>query len=140
MHLAIPGAAAKGSAEKFDGDVRLSALHSGEEPSRLRTAVVRFMPGARTHWHSHPLGQTLYCTEGTGLVATRDGGAILMRAGDTVHTPAGEEHWHGATRDSHMCHLAMVEHDAGHTATWLEAVTEHDYQAAHHRTTLRNTP
>jgi quercetin dioxygenase-like cupin family protein len=132
MRLSIPGTTAKGPAEKFTGDVSLNTLHAGGEPSRLRTAMVRFAPGARTHWHSHPVGQTLHCTEGTGLVANRDGEVILLRAGDTVHTPPGEEHWHGATRDGSMCHLAMVEHDDdGQTATWLDAVTEHEYQAAH---------
>ena len=91
-------------------------LHTGADPSRLVAALVRFTPGARTNWHSHPLGQTLHCTDGTGLVATRDGNAILMRAGDTVHTPPGEEHWHGATADTMMCHLALVEHHGGQSA------------------------
>ncbi|WP_458108911.1 cupin domain-containing protein [Arthrobacter sp. R3-55] len=131
MRLAIPGPTSKGPTEKFTGDVYLNALQSGDDPSRLNSAMVRFSPAARTHWHSHPLGQTLHCTDGAGLVATRDGKVILMRAGDTVYTPPGEEHWHGATQDSLMCHLALVEHDNGHTATWLEPVSEHDYLAAH---------
>ncbi|MGO4147442.1 cupin domain-containing protein [Paenarthrobacter sp. YAF11_1] len=131
MRLAIPGPTSKGPTEKFTGDVYLNALQSGEDPSRLNSAMVRFSPAARTHWHSHPLGQTLHCTDGMGLVATRDGNVILMRAGDAVYTPPGEEHWHGATQESLMCHLALVEHDNGHTATWLEPVSEHDYQAAH---------
>jgi quercetin dioxygenase-like cupin family protein len=134
MRLAVPGPTSKGPAENFTGDVYVNMLHAGEEPSRLVSAMVRFTPGARTHWHSHPFGQTLHCTDGMGLIGNRDGEVILMRAGDTVHTPAGEEHWHGATRDSLMCHLALVEHDDGRTATWLEAVTEHDYQAAHSKT------
>ena len=130
MRLAIPGPSTKGPTDKFTGDVHLNTLHSAENPSRLNSAMVRFSPAARTHWHSHPLGQTLHCTDGLGLVGTRDGNVILMRAGDTVHTPAGEEHWHGATQDSPMCHLALVEHEDGLTATWLEPVSEHDYQAA----------
>jgi quercetin dioxygenase-like cupin family protein len=134
LHLAIPGPTAKGPTEKFTGDVYLDALHSGEDPSRLMAAMVRFAPGARTHWHSHPFGQTLHCTEGMGLVANRAGEVILMRAGDTVHTRPGEEHWHGGTQDSLMCHLALVEHDDGQTASWLEPVAEHDYQAAHSKT------
>jgi len=93
--------------------------------------MVRFTPGARTNWHSHPLGQTLHCTDGSGIVATRDGTIIHMRPGDTVHTPPGEEHWHGATEDSMMCHLALVEHDDGHSATWGEPVTDQDYKTAH---------
>jgi quercetin dioxygenase-like cupin family protein len=139
MRLIVPGPTTKGPAEKFSGDVYLNPLHSAESPSRLGFAMVRFTAGARTHWHSHPLGQTLHCTDGTGLVATRDGAVILMRTGDTVHTPAGEEHWHGAAPDSLMCHLALVEHDDGHTATWLEPVSDQDYQAAHSKTHLQTT-
>lgn len=139
MRLAVPGPTTKGPAEKFTGDVYLNPLHSAESPSRLGFAMVRFAPGARTHWHSHPLGQTLHCTDGTGLVATRDGKVIVMRAGDTVHTLPGEEHWHGATPDSLMCHLALVENDDGHTATWLEPVSDQDYQAAHPKTHPQTT-
>ncbi|MCW3768962.1 cupin domain-containing protein [Paenarthrobacter ureafaciens] len=134
MRLAVPGPTLQGPPEKFTGNVYLNPLHSAESPSRLGFAMVRFAPGARTHWHSHPLGQALHCTGGTGLVATRDGKVILMRDGDTVHTPPGEEHWHGATSDSPMYHLALVEHDDGHTATWLEPVSDQDYQAAHSKT------
>lgn len=100
-------------------------------PSALVAAMVRFTPGARTNWHSHPLGQTLHCTDGVGFVATRDGHAILMRPGDTVHTPPGEEHWHGATRSNMMCHLALVERHHGQGATWLEPVNDQDYETAH---------
>lgn len=138
MRLAIPGPTNKAPTEKFTGDVYLDTLHSGESPSRLNSAMVRFNPAARTNWHSHPIGQLLHCTEGMGLVASRDGKVILMRAGDTVHTPPGEEHWHGATQDSHMCHLAMVEHDDGHSATWLEPVSDDDYLAA--QTTTAKVP
>lgn len=139
MRLAVPGPTSKGPDEKFTGDVYLTPLHSAESPSRLGFAMVRFAPGARTHWHSHPLGQTLHCTDGTGLVATRDGTVILMHAGETVHTRPGEEHWHGATPDSRLCHLALVEHDDGHTATWLEPVSDQDYQAAQSKTHPQTT-
>jgi quercetin dioxygenase-like cupin family protein len=125
---------AKAPRERFTGDVYLNTLHNGRAPSRLVAAMVRFTPGARTNWHSHPLGQTLRCTHGTGIVATRDGTVIVMRPGDTVHTPPGEEHWHGGTRDSMMCHLALVEHDNGESATWLEPVTDQDYETAHTQT------
>lgn len=131
MKLIDPAPTAKAPTERFTGDVYLSPLHAGEAPSRLMAALVHFTPGARTNWHSHPLGQTLRCTEGTGLVGTRDGTVILMRPGDTVHTPPGEEHWHGAVPDSLMSHLAMVEHSDGKSATWLEPVTDLDYAAAH---------
>jgi quercetin dioxygenase-like cupin family protein len=105
MQLIPPASTAKGPVETFTGDVYVTRLHNAEAPSRLVAAMVRFTPGARTNWHSHPLGQTLHCTDGTGLVATRDGGVIAMPPGDTVHTPPGEEHWHGATADSMTCHL-----------------------------------
>ncbi|UVJ38925.1 cupin domain-containing protein [Arthrobacter sp. CJ23] len=134
MKLIPTAPTAKGPADRFTGDVYLNVLHSGEVPSRLVAAVVRFTPGARTNWHSHPLGQTLHCTDGIGIVATRDGRAILMRPGDTVHTPPGEEHWHGATQDNMMCHLAMVEQHHGESATWLEPVNDRDYAAAHTQT------
>lgn len=131
MKLIDPAPTAKAPAERFAGDVYLTPLHAGEAPSRLMAALVHFTPGARTNWHSHPLGQTLRCAEGAGLVGTRDGTVILMRPGDTVHTPPGEEHWHGAVPDSLMCHLAMVEHCDGQSASWLEPVTDLDYAAAH---------
>jgi quercetin dioxygenase-like cupin family protein len=134
MQLIRTTPTAKGPGDRFTGDVYLNMLHNGQAPSRLVAAMVRFTPGARTNWHSHPLGQTLHCTEGTGIVATRDGGVILMRPGDTVHTPPGEEHWHGATQGNMMCHLAMVEHHDGASATWLERVSDEDYQAAHTQT------
>ena len=138
MKLTPPAPTAKAPSERFTGDVYVDALHNGEAPSRLVAAMVRFTPGARTNWHSHPLGQTLHCTDGTGIIATRDGTVILMRPGDTVHTPPGEDHWHGATRDNMMCHLALVEHDSGESATWLEPVTDQDYETAH--TEIKETP
>ena len=112
----------------------MTPLHRGEEPSRLVVALVRFTPGAHTNWHSHPVGQTLHVTDGVGFLGTRDGSVIRMRAGDTVHTPPGEEHWHGATSDTMMCHLALLERGAdGESATWLEPVSDDDYAAAHRR-------
>ena len=121
---------AKGPATTFTGDVYLTPLHQ-HEPSRMTAALVRFTPGARTHWHSHPAGQTLHVTEGVGVVVDRDGTAILLHAGDTVYTPPGEEHWHGATSDTFLSHLALTEIAPGHeAAAWLEPVTEEEYQAA----------
>lgn len=134
MQLIPTAPTAKGPGDRFTGDVYLNMLHNGQAPSTLVAAMVRFTPGARTNWHSHPLGQTLHCTDGTGIVATRDGNVILMRPGDTVHTPPGEEHWHGATQSNMMCHLAMVEHHDGASATWLEPVSDEEYQAAHIQT------
>ena len=123
---------AKGPATTFTGDVYVTPVHQGEEPSRMTVALVRFTPGAHTNWHSHAVGQTLHVTEGVGLVATRDGTVIRMRAGDTVWTPPSEEHWHGATEGNLMCHYALLEGIGdGDGTTWLEPVTEDQYQHAH---------
>ena len=122
---------AKGPASTFTGDVYVNPIYRGEEPSRMIVSLVRFTPGARTNWHSHAVGQTLYVTDGIGLVQTRDGTVIRMRPGDTVYTPPGQEHWHGATAGNFMCHLAMLEGAHGADgATWLEPVTDEQYQAA----------
>jgi quercetin dioxygenase-like cupin family protein len=117
---------AKGPADLFTGDVWFDVLARGEGESRLRVNTVRFSPGARTGWHRHSLGQTLHVTEGIGLVATRDT-VIVMRPGDTVFTPPGEEHWHGALPDHFMTHLAMWEDD---DVSWGDQVTEDEYGAA----------
>jgi quercetin dioxygenase-like cupin family protein len=100
---------AKGPAEWFTGDVWIDAIARGEEPSRIRVSAVRFTPGARTAWHSHALGQTLYVTEGTGLVQSRDGDLTSIRPGDVIYTPPDEWHWHGAAPDHFMTHLSMTE-------------------------------
>jgi quercetin dioxygenase-like cupin family protein len=121
----------KGPAEMFTGDVFFNAIARGEGESRLRVNTVRFTPCARTAWHSHSLGQTLHVTEGLGIVATRDE-VIVMRPGDTVHTPPGEEHWHGAVADQFMTHLAMWEDD---DATWGAHVTDAEYDTANQQIT-----
>ena len=122
---------AKGPASTFTGDVYVNPIYRGEEPSRMIVSLVRFTPGARTNWHSHAVGQTLHVTDGIGLVQTRDGTVIRMRPGDTVYTPPGEEHWHGATAGNFMCHLAMLEGIPGEDGTtWLEPVTDEQYQTA----------
>jgi quercetin dioxygenase-like cupin family protein len=122
---------AKGPASTFTGDVYVNPIYRGEEPSRMIVSLVRFTPGARTSWHSHAVGQTLHVTDGIGLVQTRDGTVIRMRPGDTVYTPPGQEHWHGATAGNFMCHLAMLEGiPGGDGTTWLEPVTDEQYQAA----------
>jgi quercetin dioxygenase-like cupin family protein len=91
---------------------------------------VRFSPGAHTAWHSHALGQTLHITEGVALIGTRDGRVIEARPGDTVYTPPGEEHWHGATPDDFMEHLAMLDNgdDPATTTTWLEHLSDAEYR------------
>ncbi len=131
MELRPVNPTAKGPDKTFTGDVYVTPIYRGEEPSRMTVSLVRFTPGAHTAWHSHALGQTLHVTDGVGLVGTRDGRVIRMRAGDTVYTPPGEEHWHGATQNNFMCHLAMLEGAGdGDPTTWLEHVTDEQYQAA----------
>ena len=122
----------KTPAQNFTGDVYMTPIFNGTGPSRLTVALVRFTPGARTNWHSHAVGQTLHVTEGVGLVGTRDGSVLRIRAGDTVVCPPGEDHWHGAAPDTFMSHLAMLEArpDGGDPTTWLEPVPEEDYRDA----------
>ena len=134
MELRPVNPTAKAPAARFTGDVYVTPIYRGEEPSRMIVSRVRFTPGAHTNWHSHAVGQTLHVTDGIGLVQTRDGTTIRMRSGDTVYTPPGQEHWHGATADDFMCHLAMLEGDGtGDATTWLEPVTDEQYRAAHQR-------
>ncbi|MFG2135092.1 cupin domain-containing protein [Streptomyces sp. NPDC048751] len=121
----------KAPAERFTGDVYLNPIESPTEPARLVAALVRFTPGARTNWHSHAKGQTLYITDGVGLVGTRDGSVVRAAAGQTVKCPAGEEHWHGATDTTFMAHIAMLVGDEnGDGTTWLEPVTDEQYAKA----------
>jgi quercetin dioxygenase-like cupin family protein len=122
----------KTPAERFTGDVYMTPISSGTGPSRMTVALVRFTPGARTNWHSHALGQTLHVTEGVGLVGTRDGTVLRIRAGDTISCPPGEEHWHGAATDTFMSHLAMLEAEPGGSdpTTWLEPLPDEQYTAA----------
>jgi quercetin dioxygenase-like cupin family protein len=133
MELTPPNDTAKAPASAFTGDVYVAPIKQQAAPSMLIASLVRFMPGARTNWHSHALGQTLHVTEGVGLVVGRDGTAIRMRAGDTVWTPPGQQHWHGGTTTNVMCHIAMLEGtDDGDGTTWLEPVSDDAYRAAHH--------
>jgi len=123
----------KGPAERFSGDVWVDLIAEGEEPSRLRVGVVRFAPGARTAWHRHAVGQTLHVTEGVGFVQTRGGAVVVMRPGDSVHTPPGTWHWHGADPERFMTHLAMSECSGDpHVpdVEWGEHVTDEEYQKA----------
>jgi quercetin dioxygenase-like cupin family protein len=131
MELRPTAATVKTPAQNFTGDVYMNPIFGADGTSRLVAALVRFTPGARTNWHSHANGQLLHCTDGVGVVATRDGTTIRIRAGDTVWTPAGEEHWHGGTADNMMCHYAILdETPAADATTWLEPVTDEQYDAA----------
>ena len=120
----------KGPADWFTGDVWIDTFAPRKpEPSRMEAGRVRFAPGARTAWHSHPLGQTLHVTEGVALMGTRDGGVLEVHPGQTVYTPPGEEHWHGATPEDFMEHLALYEAaEDGSGATWLEHVSDEEYR------------
>ncbi|MEA2687042.1 MAG: hypothetical protein QOE93_2237 [Actinomycetota bacterium] len=121
---------AKGPAEWFTGDVWIDGIVHGEEPSRVRVSAVHFTPGARTAWHSHALGQTLYVTDGEGRVQARGGEVVRIRPGDVVRAPADEEHWHGAAPDHFMTHLSITEgvgvSDRRETA-WGAHVTDDEY-------------
>ncbi len=120
-------ATTKGPAETFAGDVWIDAIASNEY-SRMRVGAVHFAPCARTAWHSHPCGQTLYVTEGLGLVQARGGRVIEIRPGDVIYTPPGEEHWHGAAPDHFMTHIAMWEvDDQGISANWGAHVADEEY-------------
>jgi quercetin dioxygenase-like cupin family protein len=129
MNIETKEPTAKGPAELFTGDVYVDPIATRKpEPSRMIVSCVRFTPGARTAWHSHARGQTLYITEGVALIGTRDGTIIEVHPGQTVYTPPGEEHWHGATPEQFMTHLAMLEGaDEGDGTSWLEHVTDEQY-------------
>ncbi len=117
--------------EHFSGDAWVDVLVEGEEPSRIRVAMVRFAPGARNYWHAHAAGQTLYVTEGSGVVQRRGGEALEMRRGDVVRSDPGEWHWHGATPNDEMTHLAVWEGTGeGMETDWGEPVSDQDYQLA----------
>ncbi|WP_327111832.1 cupin domain-containing protein [Streptomyces sp. NBC_01341] len=132
MEFVKPLPTTKAPAEWFTGDVWFDVIQAGEEPSRLRANMVRFAPGARTAWHHHAVGQTLHVVSGTALVGTRDGTLLEAHPGETVSCPPGEEHWHGATPDRFMEHLALWESpgDGRPETTWLEKVTDDVYGAA----------
>ena len=118
----------KGATEYFTGRVRVDPLFEAADPARVVGASVTFEPGARTAWHTHPLGQTLIVTGGGGL-AQRWGGPIEpIRPGDVVWFPPGEKHWHGATPTTAMTHIAIQERLEGRTVDWLEQVSDEQYQ------------
>lgn len=123
-------ASIRGSADWFHGEVWIDGLAANPAPSRVRLVSVHFCPGARTAWHTHPVGQVLHITEGVGLVQRRGGPVETVRAGDTVHFAPDEDHWHGAAPDNFMTHLAMHEaSDAGEHVVWGDHVTDAEYGA-----------
>ena len=122
---------AAGPSEWFTGAVYVDTLATPSAASHLSAANVHFSPGARTAWHNHPRGQTIYITEGVGLVQRRGGPIEVVRPGDRVFFEPGEDHWHGAAPDRFMAHMAMLEaEDSGDSAIWGDHVSEAEYLAA----------
>lgn len=119
----------KGPAQWFTGAVRIDSLFEREAPARVAGAVVTFEPGARTAWHSHPLGQTLIVTAGCGRVQKLGGPVEEIRPGDMVWIAPGEKHWHGAAPATAMTHIAIVEALDGVSSDWMEQVTDEQYGA-----------
>jgi quercetin dioxygenase-like cupin family protein len=119
-----------GPNEWFTGNVFVDAVAVPSGPSRLSAASVHFSPGARTAWHTHPNGQTIYVSEGVGACQRRGGAIEIIRPGDRVFFEPGEEHWHGATPERFMTHLAMQQvDDQGNAVTWGEHVSDAEYGA-----------
>ena len=121
------GQSAKGPHDWFTGDVYFDTIRNPDNQTAIGCAHVHFTPGARTVWHTHPMGQTLYVTDGIGYVGTR-AGKQEIHPGDVVYIEPGEEHWHGASPDRFMSHIAMQQADEhGEVVTWGEATTEEEY-------------
>ena len=118
----------KGPADWFTGTVRIDPLLNPPEPARVGMAQVTFEPGARTAWHTHPLGQTLIVTSGCGRVQRESGPVEEIRPGDVVWFEPGEKHWHGATATTAMSHIAIQEKLNGSSVDWIEQVTDAQYQ------------
>lgn len=114
----------------FTGTVWQDPIIEAPAPARLKSTLVHFLPGARTAWHTHPLGQTLYVTSGTGRIQSWGGPIREIRAGDVIWIQPGEKHWHGAGPNTTMSHIAMQEGLDGVAVEWLEKVTDEQYQAA----------
>jgi quercetin dioxygenase-like cupin family protein len=118
----------RGPSDRFTGNVYIDTIAAPTASSQVSASAVHFAPGARTAWHTHPNGQTIYVLEGIGLCQRRGGAVEVIRPGDRVFFEPGEEHWHGAAQNRFMLHLAMLQLDAdGNSATWLGQVTDEDY-------------
>lgn len=120
-----------GPSDWFTGTVFVDAIATPSEGSRVQASSVHFTPGARTAWHTHPHGQTIFITEGVGLCQRRGGPIEVVWPGDRVFFEPGEDHWHGAAASRFMTHLAMLDvDDEGNPATWGEHVSDEEYSAA----------
>jgi quercetin dioxygenase-like cupin family protein len=122
-------ASVKGPSEWFTGTVRIDPLFQAPDPALVQGASVTFEPGARSAWHTHPLGQTLIVTAGCGLVQSWGGPIEKIRPGDVISCPPGEKHWHGATSTTAMTHFAIQEKQDGKVVEWLEKVSDEQYMA-----------
>nr|WP_249171062.1 cupin domain-containing protein [Burkholderia multivorans] len=120
-----------GPADYFTGTVRIDSPFQASAPARVGGGTVTFEPGARTAWHTHPLGQTLIVTAGVGLVQQRDEPVQEIRPGDVVWIPPGVKHWHGATATSSMTHIAIAEALDGKAVEWMEKVSDEQYSQRH---------
>ena len=117
----------QGPAEFFTGRVRIDPLNSASPPGRVAVASVTFEPGARTAWHTHPLGQTLVVTAGCGWTQCEGGPVVTIRPGDVIFCPPDHRHWHGATAATSMTHIAIQEGLDGKFVTWMEHVSDEQY-------------
>jgi quercetin dioxygenase-like cupin family protein len=117
----------RAASDAFTGTVWQDPVVEAPAPARVRAARVSFEPGARTHWHTHPLGQTLHVLSGVGRIQAWDGPVRELRPGDSVWIPPEEKHWHGAAPTTGMVHLAIHEAEGGVHVTWLEPVTDEQY-------------
>ena len=117
----------RGPADYFTGTIWRETIIEAPAPARLQSGRVSFEPGARTAWHTHPLGQTLYVIAGVGRAQSAGGPVREIRAGDTVWIAPGEKHWHGAGPTTAMTHIAMQEAEGGKYVTWMEKVTDEQY-------------
>ena len=120
----------RANSEWFTGTVWQDPIVDAPPPARVRSARVAFEPGARTNWHTHPLGQTLYVVHGIGHVQKEGEPVQVIRPGDTVYIPPNERHWHGATPTQGMVHIAIHEFDGEKHVTWMEPVTDEEYAVA----------
>ena len=130
MNIKLNGSqpSGKGPADWFTGTVRIDQPFQGDEPARVGGATVTFEPGARTAWHTHPLGQTLFVTAGLGWVQREGGPVDQIQPGDVVWFAPGEKHWHGASPTTAMTHIAVAEKLDGKSVEWMEHVTDAQYR------------
>lgn len=129
IHLSGSRATRRAPKENFTGTVWQDPVMTAPAPARVVVNRVSFEPGARTNWHTHPLGQTLYVILGVGRFQTKGGPVIEIKAGDAIWIPPGEKHWHGGAPTTGMTHLAIQEALDGNTANWMEPVTDAEYGA-----------